>query len=293
MVREGVAIVSSVTGVVLCCSISEDCESADDAPPRFLAEINQWLADRAHRDGPPQWELVPVDEFFGGAKHPQISVWGGGFNHFPEDDFAAFIMSLDWRCPENVVLILNPEDGPARVLRPWSELPPVPDAEPRPHLSALKTGNSKDGAAGLAAEAVWPVLRLFIPGCAAVRFSQLGRASFPYQIAVQAGAAALQAAIDSLPETFIEELNSKRGGPFYVLEYSVAHKLSYWRKIGWKRARKYSCSWWHVACNPDSRYLIAGDEGLAQAIADADKARKADDRAAAEDFAASGEGEND
>ena len=278
MVCEGVAIVSSVTGVLLCYSIAEDFESADDAPPRFLAEINQWLADRAWTPDLPQWRLDPVDEFFGGTKHPQISVWGGGFNHFPEDDFAAFIMSLDWRCPENVVLILNPEDGPARVLRPWSMPRPVLPPVPRPDLSALKAGNSKDGDAGLAAEAVWPVLRLFIPGCAALRFSQLGRASFPYQIAVYAGAAALQVARDSLPKTFIEELNSKRDGPFYVLEYSTAHKISYWRKIGWKRAREYSYDWRHVACNPDPRYLIAGDEGLAQTIAE---------------FAASGEDEND
>ena len=54
----------------------------------------------------------------GGSKHPQVDVFGGGFNYFPNDEFAAFVLSLPWQCQENVALLVNPENGPTKVFRP-------------------------------------------------------------------------------------------------------------------------------------------------------------------------------
>lgn len=99
---------SVVTGVVLCTSCVEDEEEV-------LDRINAWLLEKG---GGPRWSLKLVSDDFGGGKHPQMSVYGGGFNYFYEDDFAEFVISLPWQNPENVVLIMQPEDGSTKVFRP-------------------------------------------------------------------------------------------------------------------------------------------------------------------------------
>jgi len=104
--------VSVVSGVVLCTSIAEDCSSPNGQPVLF-ERIQEWLAEHA---GPFQ-QLNSVEDSFGGSKHPQMFVAGGGFNHFPEDDFAVFVLSLPWQNPENVVLVIEPEEGATRVFR--------------------------------------------------------------------------------------------------------------------------------------------------------------------------------
>lgn len=93
---------SVVSGVTLIFSLGED----DDA---LCGAINWWLDD--HGFGP----LKPLDDHYGGSKHPQINALGGGYNAFLEDEFAQFIMSREWRAPENVVLVIQPEEGPTRV----------------------------------------------------------------------------------------------------------------------------------------------------------------------------------
>ncbi|MER8404721.1 hypothetical protein NKH16_08185 [Mesorhizobium sp. M1307] len=103
---------SVVSGVVLCTSSAEDLSSPNGLPILF-ENIQEWLAERA-----PFQQLNSVEDSFGGSKHPQMFVAGGGFNHFPEDDFAAYVMLLPWQNPENVVLVIDPEEGPTRVFRP-------------------------------------------------------------------------------------------------------------------------------------------------------------------------------
>jgi len=105
--------VSVVSGVVLCASIAEDC-SGPSGQLVLFERIQEWLVEHA---GPFQ-QLNSVEDSFGGSKHPQMFVAGGGFNHFPEDDFAAFVLSLPWQNPENVVLVIDPEEGAPRVFRP-------------------------------------------------------------------------------------------------------------------------------------------------------------------------------
>lgn len=105
---------SVVSGVVLCTSCCED-EVSEDGPAILFERINEWLASK----GP--FKINRVEDNFGGGKHPQMFVAGGGFNYFPEDEFAEFAMSLPWSNPENVVLIIEPEDGRTRVFRPTGQ----------------------------------------------------------------------------------------------------------------------------------------------------------------------------
>jgi hypothetical protein len=103
---------SVVTGLTLIMARSEALQWAE-RPPANIDLINDWLS--AH--GFMRLVDVSEDRLIGG-KHPQCLVYPAGFNHFPEDAFAACVRSLDWESPENVVLILQPEEGPTRVIRP-------------------------------------------------------------------------------------------------------------------------------------------------------------------------------
>lgn len=102
---------SVVSGVVLCTSCGED-EAGEDGEVVLFEKINKWLAEK----GP--FKLCRVESNFGGGKHPQMFVAGGGFNYFPEDEFAAFVLGLPWHNPESVVLVMQPEEGETRVFRP-------------------------------------------------------------------------------------------------------------------------------------------------------------------------------
>lgn len=105
---------SVVTGVVLCASCSEpDGSEGEDGPAAWIETVNAWLSERSEA-----WLLTPVENRFGGGKHPQMNVAGGGFNHFPEDDFLTFLRTLKWESPENVILVMQPEDGATIVWRP-------------------------------------------------------------------------------------------------------------------------------------------------------------------------------
>ena len=41
------------------------------------------------------------------GKHPQMIVWGGGYNYFLGEEFVAFYKTRAWNEPEEVFLILN------------------------------------------------------------------------------------------------------------------------------------------------------------------------------------------
>ena len=57
-----------------------------------------------------------------GPKHPQCFVFGAGLNFADEDALAEKILCFDWKYPENMVLVIQPEDGPTRVWRPQLRL---------------------------------------------------------------------------------------------------------------------------------------------------------------------------
>lgn len=74
--------------------------------------VNGWLKSEGHS------ELESVEDCYGGAKHPQVYVFGGGFNYLDEDGLAELVKSASWASPENVVLLINPEGGATKVVRP-------------------------------------------------------------------------------------------------------------------------------------------------------------------------------
>jgi hypothetical protein len=105
---------SVVSGVTLQISVSEEYTERDAGPDVYalVVKINDWLKERNF--GP----LESVEGHYGGSKHPQVAVFGAGYNYFPEDDFAGFVTSLNWNLPECVVLLVNPEEGSTKVVRP-------------------------------------------------------------------------------------------------------------------------------------------------------------------------------
>ena len=56
-------------------------------------------------------------------KHPQTLTFGGGYNLFPDDDFLKYMDTIEWQCPANAVLVLQPEWGDTIVWRPRSYSP--------------------------------------------------------------------------------------------------------------------------------------------------------------------------
>lgn len=99
---------SVVTGIILTCSLDDDEEG--DAPQL----LNAWLTSHGYDAA-----LTDVTDAFGGRKHPQFCTLGGAINYFLDDeDFISFVLHFPWRDPEEVALIIRPEDGPITVYRP-------------------------------------------------------------------------------------------------------------------------------------------------------------------------------
>jgi hypothetical protein len=96
---------SVVTGITLHVSVSEY------GTP--IHAINDWLGKRGFS------ALNYAEDLYAGNKHPQIQLLGGGYNYFADhEEFADFVLKQDWYAPESVVLIIEPEEGPAKVFRP-------------------------------------------------------------------------------------------------------------------------------------------------------------------------------
>jgi len=104
--------VSVVTSLTLICALVDGEGDEDGAPSDHIAFLNGWLKKRNF--GP----LVDVSSHSGGTKHPQTCTFHCGYNYFPEDEFVQAVLSALWENPENVVLIMQPEDGATRVFRP-------------------------------------------------------------------------------------------------------------------------------------------------------------------------------
>lgn len=101
---------SQVSGVTLICDLIES-ESDDGA--ELLEKLNSILKKYKGND-----EFAELSQHYGGHKHPQCLAFGAGVNFLDEDEFAQDVMALDWQCPENVVLVIRPEEGATRVWRP-------------------------------------------------------------------------------------------------------------------------------------------------------------------------------
>jgi hypothetical protein len=96
--------VSYVTGVFFSCSLV-DLDDDEDNNSALAGKINNWLRER--KFGP----LKRVDHESGGSKHPQRGMFVGGYNYFPDEEFAAFLTAMEWECPEDFMLYLAQENG--------------------------------------------------------------------------------------------------------------------------------------------------------------------------------------
>ena len=105
---------SVVTGVTI---ISQCCN--DDSIEVLIQRLNAWI-----RLDPPcgGGVLKQVDEHYGGGKHPENLVWGGGFNYLSWREFIEYAKSLPWgesvTLPEEerIILVVSPEQTPAEVI---------------------------------------------------------------------------------------------------------------------------------------------------------------------------------
>lgn len=99
---------SVVSGITLICSLTDADELGIHKTLNEL--LNKYEVRGVFRE---------MSEDYGGPKHPQCSVFGAGVTSFDhEPDFAATVMNLPWEYPENVALIMQPEEGPTKVFRP-------------------------------------------------------------------------------------------------------------------------------------------------------------------------------
>lgn len=107
---------SVVSGVTFLCTLGET----------DVVEVLEALASET--TGYPV-QFTEVQAHYGGNKHPQQTICGAGLNYFDEDAFAARVLAYPWVYPENVVLVIQPEDGPTRVWQPTRSLWPVADPD--------------------------------------------------------------------------------------------------------------------------------------------------------------------
>ena len=91
---------SSVSNCILSFSVLEDI------PARIIA-VNAVLS--------PQSFVSIEDEslpkgWYGGSKMLETALLVGAFNYFPEDEFMGWLKTINWRCPEEVQLIIKRDD---------------------------------------------------------------------------------------------------------------------------------------------------------------------------------------
>lgn len=74
--------------------------------------VQAWLQARDFRP------LCIVMESMASTKAAEMIVGARAYNHFPYGEFAAFVQSLPWEYSENVVLVIQPQEGSTGVFRP-------------------------------------------------------------------------------------------------------------------------------------------------------------------------------
>ena len=94
---------SVVSSVVLVCSLCPDDEAT------AIDAINAWLEER---NQPP---LAEISDHAAGRKAMQVNLFAGAYNWLDEDAFIKFVMQQDWDEPEELALVVTPEEGEVRV----------------------------------------------------------------------------------------------------------------------------------------------------------------------------------
>ena len=104
---------SVVTSVILTMTAGEDgFDEEFNGGTTKLDALNETLADHG------KMPLACLTDHMCRGKHPQTLTFGGGYNYFPTEAFTVAVQGIEWAYPENVVLIIQPEEGPTSVWRP-------------------------------------------------------------------------------------------------------------------------------------------------------------------------------
>ena len=92
--------------------------------PAYITLFNGWLTENS----PYRQEMAEMLHLFeeidydktGGGKNPQIEVWVSAHNHLGGNiaDLVELVVNYPWNFPEDVVLIINPEEAMTTVHRP-------------------------------------------------------------------------------------------------------------------------------------------------------------------------------
>ena len=108
---------SVVTGIVICHSCSEKYVEHDLGNDTYLVinELNAWLLNHGKS------ELHSLDNLMCNGKHPQMIVWGGGYNYLNDEEFVTLFRTRQWEQPDQVFMVFNPEDEPMRVIMPTND----------------------------------------------------------------------------------------------------------------------------------------------------------------------------
>lgn len=103
---------SVVTSILLTVSSTESGFDPEVNDIGKICRINNFIRSHGKSD------LHFLTPHMCNGKHPQTLTHGGGYNNFPNDAFINFVAGIDWDDPENVVLVLQPEEGATIVWRP-------------------------------------------------------------------------------------------------------------------------------------------------------------------------------
>lgn len=66
-------------------------------------------------------EFRDISDEAAGPKHPQFMIYCLGINYLPQETEQALILAFlesEWQCPENAILVIQPEDGETSIYRP-------------------------------------------------------------------------------------------------------------------------------------------------------------------------------
>lgn len=94
---------SSVTDIILTCSVLEDEGGTTDAPYPAIESVNKYLRDAN------KGVLVHLNGHEGGHRAWQVEVFGGAFNYLDHEDFVRALKSAPWQEPEAVTLLVQGE----------------------------------------------------------------------------------------------------------------------------------------------------------------------------------------
>lgn len=83
-----------------------------------IAELNRWLREDCPTCGSRQ-QLTEISAHAGtGPKACEVEIWAAGINYLDVDGFLAAFRAIQWINPDEVLLMVAPQEGSFEVYRP-------------------------------------------------------------------------------------------------------------------------------------------------------------------------------